>query len=234
MQTLECFDVQRVCCEVSALSQFLRSAFKISSRKDQLVGFVRENLLMESLWSSYFRELDSCSDEQTLQALRILVAIILPENQVLVMFFRLIPAETMVPQYETFSPTNRDFLMQLMTLCDSVLHTYLSKITDSAEKRNHLHVLYSAGDALGLQTDAEAFLNDVILILEPCPPTFQPCMNPRVLLHTIWRDTHVANYLRDFLRDPERSGLFYYDPGLWSAVVAARYIRYLRITFKLR
>ena len=180
-------------------------------------------------------ELDSWSDKKKFQALRILVAIILPENQVPVQFFWLVPAEAVAPQYVAFSPANWDFLVQLRTLCDSVLHTYFSKIADSSEKRNYLHVLYSAGDALGLRMEVKAFRNDMALILEPYPPTIQPCRNPRVLLHTIWQlNAHVANYVRDFLWDPERSRLFYHDPGLWSGVVARCYVRYLRTTSSVR
>jgi len=99
------------------------------------------------------------------------------------------------------------------------LHTYLSKIADTAEKRKYFHVVYATADA-----SREASLNDIPQILEFYPPTFQPCGNPLPLLNA-W---DVANYLRDFLWDPERSKLFYYDPGTWSAFVAARCMRYFR------
>jgi len=69
-------------------------------------------------------------------------------------------------------------------------------------------------------------LNDIAQILELCPPIFRPCRNPRTLFDA-WQ-WNGANYVKDFLRDPERSKLFYYDPGLWSAVVVTRYMRYLR------
>jgi len=134
-----------------------------------------------------------------------------------------------VAQYETFSPANQDFLMQLRTLCDSVLHTYLSKIADTAEKRNYLHVLYTAAADVAFRPidilEGVPDLYAIPQILELSPPMFRPCRNPRVLF-----DEKCINYLRDFLRDPERSKLFYYDPGLCSAVVVIRYMRYLRTT----
>ena len=146
------------------------------------------------------------------------------------------PAEAVVPQYETFSPANKDFLMQLRTLCDSVLHTYLSKIADTADKRNYLHVFYTAADAFRLVDSLEVSLSDMTQILELYPPTFQPCQNPCVLLDSTWhwKVLAQANYLRDFLLNPERSRLFYYDPELWSTVFATRYMRYLRTTSNLR
>ena len=81
MQTLERFEVERVYSRVGELSQFLQSAFKISSRKDELVGLVRESL-KEGLWSSCFSELGGSSDEKKFQALEVLAAIIHPENEV--------------------------------------------------------------------------------------------------------------------------------------------------------
>jgi len=138
------------------------------------------------------------------------------------------------------SPQNQDFLIQLRTLGDSVIHTYLSEIADTAEKRNYLHVFYTATiafrlvDPLGL----EASLSDMTQILELYPPTFQPCRNPCVLLTSTssWKvlGSWQTNYVEDFLSNPERSKLFYYDLELWSTFVAARYMRYLRRTSDLR
>jgi len=128
-----------------------------------------------------------------------------------------------VAQHETFSPANQYFLMELRTLCDFVLHTYLSKIADTAEKRNYFHVVYTTADTLPLVSALKPFRNDIPQILRFYPPTSQPCRNPRILLDA----RHVADYLNDFLWDPERSKLFYYDPGMWNAVVGARCMRYL-------
>lgn len=141
----------------------------------------------------------------------------------------------MVPQYETFSLANQDFLVELRTLCDSVLRAYLSKIADTAEKRNYLHALYTAAITLRLPIDSrslEAFLDDITHILELYPPDFRRCGSPHVLLDATnhWKVLHRVNYLRDFLWNRERSKLFHYDPALWNAVVAARYMRYLRTT----
>ena len=161
------------------------------------------------------------------------MAIIHPDNEVSVAFFRLNPADAEVPQYETFSPANYNFLVWLRTRCDSVFRAYLSKIADNAEKRNYLHALYTAVITLRLPVDSSSlgkFLDDMTQILELYPPTFEPCGNPHVLFEAAnhLKVLHRVNYLRDFLSNPERSRLFHCDPGLWSAVVAARYIRHLR------
>ena len=140
----------------------------------------------------------------------------------------------MVLQHETFSLANQHFLMWLRTLCDSVLHAYLSKIADTPEKRNYLHVVYSAAITSSVLTDSSldlaVFFDDITQILGLYPPIFQRCGNPHVLLDATrrWKVLAHGNYLRDFLLNPERSKLFHYDPGLWSAVVAVRYMKYLR------
>ena len=147
----------------------------------------------------------------------------------------------MVPQHEIFSPANQGFLVWLRTFCDTVLHTYLSGIADTAEKRNFLRVLYTTAiTSPGLSPhyrSFEVFLKDTTRILELYPPTFHPCGNPHVLLDAMWHwkapHGHLGNYLRDFLWNPVRSKLFHCDPGLWSAVVAARYMRYLRTASNL-
>ena len=213
--------------EVQRLSRFLGSSFKISSPdlKDRLVGYIRGN---ESSWLSCFSKLpDSWSDEKKFQAIGVLAAIIHPEKQVSVAFFQLAPAEALVPQDETSSPANQSFLMRLRTLCDTVLRTYLSKIADTAEKIKYLHVLYTAAADTTLRSmdTLKQFLDDIPRILNL---VFQPCGNPRVLLDA--QRWNIANYLRDFLQDRERSKSFHYDPGLWNADVAARYMRHLRTT----
>ena len=233
MQILDDFELERVRNRLL----FLQSSFELSSRKDQLVGIVRESL-EGRLWSSCVSELGSWSDETKFQALDVLIKIIHPGNQVSVTFFQLNPAEALVPQYETFSSANQDFLMRLKTLCDSVIHTYLAKIADTAEKRSYLHVLYTAVDCASwvVGPSLEVFPDYAISqILALNPPAFQPCGNPNVLLN--WRATNPwtgqhsqcrANYIRDFLWNPERSRLFHYDPGQWNAVVVARFVKYLR------
>ena len=82
MQTLDVFELERAYrIKVGNLSRFLQSSFELSSRKDQLVGLVRESL-EESLWPSRFSELGSWSDEGKFQVLEVLVAIIHPEKEV--------------------------------------------------------------------------------------------------------------------------------------------------------
>ena len=211
------------------LVQYLQRSFELSSSKDQPVGLVHESLV-QSLWSSCLSELDSWSDERKFHALELLVAIIPPDDQVSVVFSQLDPAEAVIPQYETISPANQDFLVRLKTRCDSVLHTYLSKIAGTPAQRNYLHVLYTAAAADVLRLgDSEASLNKITEILQLHPPTFQPCGNPYVLLDATnhWKVLHRTNYLRDFLLNPERSKIFHYDSGLWSAIIVARYIKYL-------
>ena len=243
MQTLDGVDpghIFRNFIKILNLSEFLQSCFKLSSRKDQLVGLVRESL-DEHLWSSYLSELGRRSDEEKFQVLVVLVAIIHPENQVTVAFFQLDPAEAVVLQYETFSPANQSFLMQLRTLCDSVIHTYLVKIADTAEKRNYLHVIYTAVDCAFqvMGPDLGVSPTQISRILASDPSTFQLCGNPDVFIHAIYFSTgqhkqhkqHLTNYIRDFLWNPERSRLFHCDPGLWSPVVAVRFMRYLTTLF---
>jgi len=168
-----------------------------------------------------------------LQLLDLLVTILRPENEVSVPFSCLDPAETTVPQDEIFSLVAQDFLMQLRTLCDSVLHTYLSKVADTAEKRNYLYALYTPLKGSRLGTSLEGSLDDIVQILELYPPTFQPCEDHRLLfiVENDCRNPSITKYLGDFVRNPERSRSFHYDPGLWSTLVATRCIKYLRTTF---
>ena len=222
------------------LVQYLQRSFELSSSKDQLVGLVRESLA-RGLWSSYFNELDSWSDERKFHALELLVAIIPPDDQVSVVFSQFDPAEAVIPQYETISPENQQFLVRLRTRCDSVLYAYLSKIAGTPEQRNYLHVVYTiaaADDVLQPEDsdELEATLNKITEILKLHPPTFQPCGSPYVLLDATshWKVLHRTNYLRDFLSNPERSRLFHYDSGLWSAIVVVRYIKYLGTTYSLK
>ena len=50
----------------------------------------------------------------------------------------------MVPQVESPTQATQDFAAQLRTICDPVLHTYLSKVADTAEKRHCLQGLFIA------------------------------------------------------------------------------------------
>jgi len=119
--------------------------------------------------------------------------------------------------------------MQLRTLCDSVLHTHLSKVADTLEKRNYLHALYTAV-YYGLRPGSFQVSVDtdtLVQVLELYPPTFQPC-NDLLLVITSRNVTFLLHYLGNFLWNSERSRLFYCDPALWSTFVATRIIRYLR------
>jgi len=150
---------------------------------------------------------------------------------------KLDPADAAVPQYEKFSPVTQDFLMQLRTLCDSVLHTYLSKIADTPEKRNYLHVLYTALDGSSLGSCFEGWLHQVVQHLELYSPTFQPCAVHHLLFirtdsdGRFHPDPSITNYLSNFIRNPERSRSFYRDPEMWSTLVATRCMRHLRTRF---
>jgi len=151
-------------------------------------------------------------------------------------FFSLDPAEAAVPQGENFSPVTQDLLMQLRMLCDSVLHTYLSKLADTAEKRNYLHALYTAVDGSRLGGCLEEPLHQIVQILEIYPPTFQPWEDCRLLsiaTNNLFTDFNpsITNYLRDFVQNPDRSRSFYCDPELWGTLVVTRCMRYLRTKY---
>ena len=112
-------------------------------------------------------------------------------------------------------------------LCDAALHTYLSKVADTAEKRNYLHVLYAALDIVPVEQLCNILADDLCHILDLCPLTFQPCEYYSVL--AMRKVGFLSDYFGNFLRNPERSRSFHCDPERWSALVAARYIRHLGI-----
>ena len=128
--------------------------------------------------------------------------------------------------------------MQLRTLCDSVLHTYLSKVADTAEKRNYLHALYTVVDGSTLEHSPAMLLEghtlrNMVLILGLYPPAFRPWEDHDLLFIATRGHLYpsMMNFLKSFVRNPERSRSFYCDPELWSTLVATRCIRYLRTEF---
>ena len=140
-------------------------------------------------------------------------------------------AEALVLQVEHSTKAIQDFIVQLRTICDSVLYAYLSKIADTAEKRHYLHALCTAVEGRQLSSrEVHTFLNLLhkLQIFDLHHSVFRP-YDLRVLLapmsdycSTLWQ------YFWTFRSDPERSREFHYDPGPWHAFLATRYMRLLR------
>jgi len=118
--------------------------------------------------------------------------------------------------------------VQLKTICDSVLHAYLSKIADTAEKRHYLHVLCTAGDVAGF-TNLDTFLDKLheLKVFDLQLSVFQP-YDLCVFLITMNYPVGLSYYFRSFRSDPERSREFHYEEGLWHAFVTTRYMRFYR------
>ena len=57
-------------------------------------------------------------------------------------------AEALFPQVQCSTQAIQDFVMQLKTICDPVLYSYLSKVANTAEKRHYLQVACTAVDGL--------------------------------------------------------------------------------------
>ena len=175
------------------------------------------------------------SNEERLGALELLVAIIGPKDQVTghKPFFphltqlRLV----MIMQGEEFSPRTQDVFKRLRSLCDSVMHSYLSKIADTEEKRNYMHVVCTAVEGKGLMVmgNLNLLVDDLPRVLDLHPSIFQPCEDLRVFLAAIANASLLSGYLMDFLSSRERSRMFYYDPGLWNSFIATRLERYLEM-----
>ena len=132
--------------------------------------------------------------------------------------------------------------VELKTICDSVLHAYLARIADTAEKRHYLYFLWTVADSYGVENgvsksfpesleDFDTFLEDLqrFKVFDLYPSLFEQSYDLRVLLVTMVDCVSVLpHYLRGFRSDQERSREFHYDVGLWSTLVATLYMRYLR------
>ena len=151
-------------------------------------------------------------------------------------FFRTSHSRGMVPQVEHSNQANQSFVVQLRTICDSVLYAYLSKIADTAEKRHYLDLSYTAvqdSDILDSK-QLDKFLSHLhkFEILDLHLSIFQP-YDLRDLLVTMSPLYWLSYYLHGFRSDPERSKEFHYEGGLLHALVATRYMRFFR-TFDSR
>lgn len=144
------------------------------------------------------------------------------------MFPNFAPAQVLAFQFENFTCATRDSFMQLRALCDSVWQAYLFKVADTVGKRNYLYVSWAAIERLSSLQFLDAYLTNLPSVLDLHPSDFQACENLRVFLVDTYK-SHLWGYLISFLRDPARSGAFYYDPEPWNAFVATRYMRYLRV-----
>ena len=170
-------------------------------------------------------------------ALELLVAIITPQDDVLDHSF-LLPnvtaatqLETLVPQVESVPHATHDFVVQLRMICDSALHAYLSKIADTGEKRDYLHVSRIPINAMypSFQDDFDTFLDDLhkLRVFDLQPSDFQP-HDLRPLLVTTNDQSLLSDYIEQFISDPKRSREFHCEPGVWVTFVATRFVRYLR------
>ena len=131
------------------------------------------------------------------------------------------------PQVENSAHATQDLITQLRTICDSVLHTYLSRVADTAEKQRRLHVSFTAVDGKwGMFGDLDRFLENLHKFKVFDFSVFQPDLS--VLLVTMSGSSDLSDYFRSFISDPERSGVFRYKEGLWHTFVATHYMRYLR------
>ena len=98
---------------------------------------------------------------------------------------KLHPAEALVPQVESPTQVTQDFAAQLRTICDPVLHTYLFKVADTAEKRHYLHVLCTAVEAaITRRLDSLLDMLHEFKIFDFDLSVFHPHC-PRVLLATL-------------------------------------------------
>ena len=140
-------------------------------------------------------------------------------------------AEALVPQVEHSTQTSQDFVVQLRTICDSVLYAYLSKVANTAEKRHFLHASCTAVAAKHPTfRTVDTFIDflDKSKIFDRDHSIFQP-YNLNVFLAIMSRSTALVMYFRKFTSDPERSREFHYeDRGLWHAFIATRYMRFMR------
>ena len=176
-----------------------------------------------------------CSDWTRLAALELLVgALGLYYERVLDCPFLLLNliAEALVPQVHYSPQATQDFFVQLETICDSVLYTYLSKVANTAEKRQYLHVSCTAVNDLHPRDlgELDRFLNDLhesrIFDLHHSE-IFRP-FDLRVLIFLMSTWTGLRRYFWKFRSDPKRSKEFHYEHALCHAFLATRYMRFLR------
>jgi len=122
--------------------------------------------------------------------------------------------------------------VQLRTICDLVLHAYLSRVADSVEKRHYMYALCTAAPYAELYfKDVDAFLDELykFKVFDVHHSVFQPS-DIRVLVATqSVDDSALSAYFMDFSSDPERSREFHHEK-CWSATfVMTRYMRFLRM-----
>ena len=145
---------------------------------------------------------------------------------------QLLTAVILVPQVEDLAQATQDshFIVQLRTICDLVLYTYLSRVADTAERRHYLDLSCTVLQvAVPYFRDLDAFLDNLhkFEALDLHLSIFQP-YNLRVLFVTISDFCRLSGYFKSFRSDPERSKEFHYEDGLWHAFVATRYMQFLR------
>jgi len=139
-------------------------------------------------------------------------------------------AEALVPQVESVTQATQDIVMQLRTICDSVLYAYLSKVADTTEKQHYLGLSCTVFGAITLphSDGLDTFLDNLhkLEVLDLHLSLFQPhALRP--FLVTINPHFCLSLYILEFRSDPERSKEFH-KGDLFDAFIATRYMRFLR------
>lgn len=138
--------------------------------------------------------------------------------------------------------TTQDFVMRLEMICDSTLYAYLSRIADTAEKRQYLDFSCTAARVYAGCHDvrmSHETLTGFDLFLEHLqnladsgfnlrPADSGPCPFRLLLLASMDNMSSLWGYLWGFRLNPERSGEFHYDIKMWSTVGGTLCMRYLR------
>lgn len=132
--------------------------------------------------------------------------------------------------------TIQDFVVQLRMICNSTLHAYLARIADTEDKRQYLHFSCTAADAYLYRKKMDMDLThralyEILEGFELQPANFAPSdlrIGSLILTtHMTYHGSFLSGYLLNFRSDRERSREFHYDAGMWSAIVATRYLRTL-------
>ena len=233
MYILVDWDAEAFLEKIRHLSRLISQCFARSLRKDWLIQVVRKSI-DTGAWDPCLQDLDNWSDWERFAALELLVSSVgLGREDVLQSFLlQNFTAKTLILQGEILSQATQDsdFVVQLRTICDSVLYAYLSKVADTAEKRHYLYLSCTVVDGGRLHSvDLDGFLNDLhkLEILDLQLSIFQP-HDPRVLLFAMNHLHPLSNYFKNFISNPERSRDFHYEDSSWHALVATRYMRFLR------
>ena len=214
--------------------------FHYSSRKDQLAAFVHARL-EEDHWYSRLEQGDISPDEEILGLLDLLMAMISPEEKVQYclpfVFLNFTDLRPFIIQREKLNSASQEVITRLITLCDSILLKYLSKLADTPAKRNHLCAAYTAVGQYELTNhDLDTIIKELPSILDLRATDFPlACEDLRKLFALIQPPKNmIPEYLENLLSDPGRSGVLHYDPAQWNTIVGIRYLRNFRTSWHVR